>query len=669
MDPSEMPEPMETDHEKGKVERLRRAMYSRLLADKFKNKDRRELEEHPEIVGEDWVHPEDGLPGSTVAPRGITAVRSFLHWMLVVAALFFVGAMLFFAYYFTFGSGSLSASANNIDLIVSGPPQVAGGEPTEIQVSITNRNRVPLELSQLVVSYPDGTRSVNDLLTPLPSVRQDLQTIQPGETKQGVLNAIFSGQAGEHKDVKVELEYRLSGSSAIFVASRQYGLLFGTSPLTIAVDGNTSAISGQPVSMTVTVASNANTTVRDVILRGDFPFGFSFTSASPAAAEKGMWKLGDIGPGQKKSVVIDGTILGEMGDDKVFDFTAGGRTNASTTAISTQFAENPFHVSIAEPFLGLSLVVNRSSDSNVVLAPGDIASVILNYVNNLSTQVTDAVIVARLSGVEIDGATVQSADGFYRSTDNVMLWDKITTDGRLGVIPAGGKGSVTFSFKIPEADALNSLSNPYIDISVNAKGNRVSESGVPQNLQSAAIEHIALASDLQLSAQGLYYQNPFGSVGPMPPQAGKETAYAIVFTIKNTTNKITGAKVTAIIPPYVRWLGSHAPADEKLTFNQNTSSFTWDVGDIEPGVGLNGTAPRQLAISIGFDPSTSQIGQQPVLMQGITLTGVDDSTKERITRTTRPDVTTDLIRVSKSSGQVVVGTDKGFNPDHATVVK
>ncbi len=127
--------------------------------------------------------------------------------------------------------------------------------------------------------------------------------------------------------------------------------------------------------------------------------------------------------------------------------------------------------------------------------------------------------------------------------------------------------------------------------------------------------------------------------------------------------------MTAVIPPYVRWLGSHAPADEKLTFNQNTSSFTWDVGDIEPGVGLNGTAPRQLAISIGFDPSTSQIGQQPVLMQGITLTGVDDSTKERITRTTRPDVTTDLIRVSKSSGQVVVGTDKGFNPDHATVSK
>ena len=663
------PEPMETDHEKGKVERLRRAMYSRLLADKFKNKDRRELEEHPEIVGEDWVHPETGLSGSTVAPRGITAIRSFLHWMLMAAVLFFVGSILFFAYYFTFGSGSLSASVANIDLIVSAPPQVAGGEPTEIQVSITNRNRVPLELSQLVVTYPDGTRSVNDLLTPLPSVRQDLQTIQPGETKQGVLNAIFSGQAGEHKDVKVELEYRLSGSSAIFVASRQYGLLFGTSPLTVTVEGNTSAISGQPVSMTATVVSNAHTTVRDVILRTDFPFGFSFKSAEPAPVEKGVWKLGDIGPGQKKSVVIDGIILGETGDDKVFNFTAGGRTSASSTAINTQFAENPFHVSIAEPFLGLSLSINRSSTKNVVLAPGDIVSVILNYVNNLPTQVTDAVIVARLSGVEVDGSTVQSADGFYRSTDNVMLWDKTTTDGRLGLISAGQKGSLAFSFKVPETIALKDISNPYIDISVNAKGNRLSEAGVPQNLQSATIEHIALASELQLSAQGLYFQNPFGSVGSLPPQAGKETNYAIVFTVKNTTNKITGAKVTAVIPPYVRWLGSHAPAQEKLSFNQNSSTFTWDIGDIEPGVGLGDAVPRQIAISIGFNPSTSQVGEQPILLQGITLTGIDDSTKANIVLTTRPEVTTDLIRVSKSSGQVVVGTDKGFSPDHATVVK
>ena len=660
---------MESDHEKEKIERLRRAMYSRELSDKFKQRERRALGETPELVGEDWKHLEPGSPGTLVAPRGITLVRSILYWLLGVAIVFFVGAVFFFTYYFTLGSGSLSASANNVDIIVSGPAQVAGGEPTELQVAITNRNRVPLELSELVVTYPDGTRSVNDLLTALPSVRQDLATIQPGETKQGVINAIFTGQEGQHENVKVELEYHLSGSSAIFVASSQYALVFGSAPLTISVEGNTSSISGQPVSMVVTVASNANTTVRDVVLRADYPFGFKFSSATPAAVSGGLWRLGDFAPGQKKTISINGTMLGETNDDKVFNFTAGERGTASSSPLATQFAAYSFHVAIAQPFLGLTLSVNGSSGPNAVLSPSDTAVVTLNYKNNLSTQITNAVIVARLSGIEIDGTSVQSTDGFYRSTDGVMLWDKSTTNGKLASVAPGQGGNVAFSFKIPDPSVIKSISDPHIDISVNAAGDRVSESGAPQSLQSATIQHIALASDLQLSAQALYYQNPFGTVGPMPPQAGKETNYAIVLTIKNTTNRIVGAKVTATLPPYVRWIGSHAPAYEDLAFNPNSSMFTWDVGEIEPNIGLNGTSPRQIAIAIGFDPSTSQIGQQPVLIQGVLLTGTDEATGARIKRATTPEVTTNLIQISKSSSEVSIGTDKGFNPSNATVIK
>jgi hypothetical protein len=666
-------DPLEpTSHEDEKIERLRRAMYSRDLSDKLQPRERRDLGKIPEIVGEDWVHEEINSPAVLVAPRGIGIVRTLLYWMLAASILFFVGSVAFFVYYFTFGSGSLAASANNIDIVVSGPPFVAGGEPTELQVSITNRNRVPLELAQLVITYPDGTRSVNDLLTDLPSVRQDLSTIQAGETKQGVLNAVFSGQAGEHADVKIELEYHLSGSNAIFVASRQYGFVFGSSPLSISFDGNTSTISGQPVEITVTVMSNANAVVRDVVLQAAYPFGFKLSSTNPAASKDGTWSLGDIAPGEKKSITINGVVLGESGDDKVFKFTAINRINASSassTRTTTQLAVNTFHIGIAQPFLGLTLTINGAATSSVVLAPNDTAAVVVNYVNNLPVGITDAVIVARLSGVEIDGSTVQTSDGFYRSSDDVMLWDKTTTGGKLSAIAPGTGGSVAFSFKIPSASTLNNISNPHIDISVNAKANRISESGVPQNLQSATISHIALASDLQLSAQGLYYQNPFGTVGPMPPVAGKETTYAIVFTVKNTTNKIIGAKVTAVIPPYVRWLGSHAPANEHLSFDQNTSTFTWDMGDIAPSTGLGGTAPRQIAIAIGFDPSTSQIGQQPVLIQEVKLTGVDASTGASVVRKTSPDVTTNLIRVSKSSGEISIGTDRGFDPSNATVVK
>ena len=118
----------------------------------------------------------------------------------------------------------------------------------------------------------------------------------------------------------------------------------------------------------------------------------------------------------------------------------------------------------------------------------------------------------------------------------------------------------------------------------------------------------------------------------------------------------------------MRWIGSHAPSTENLTFNQADGTFIWNVGDIAPGVGTNGIPPRQMAISIGFTPSTSQIGEQPVLVKNIVLSATDGATGIIETKKTTSDVTTNLAQVAKSSPDALVGTDPGFTPDKATVV-
>ena len=191
-------------------------------------------------------------------------------------------------------------------------------------------------------------------------------------------------------------------------------------------------------------------------------------------------------------------------------------------------------------------------------------TVTITYQNNLSTSITNAVIVAKLSGFEIDGSTVSSSDGFYRSNDNTVLWNNTTTNGGLALLAPGASGQLTFSFTAPSSDVLKNTSNPSIGISINAAGDRVDESGVPQNLESAATAKIAIASNVALTANGLYYSSPYGSVGPLPPQAGVETTYAMVLTLTNTTNQIDNAVVTATLPPYVRSTGKQSPSSEDL---------------------------------------------------------------------------------------------------------
>ncbi|MEK7134031.1 MAG: hypothetical protein AAB804_03090 [Patescibacteria group bacterium] len=648
MDPSE--------HDKEKIERLRRAMYSRSLSPKLHDRERRTLEQPDMHVGEDFVEPKEELPNVTVAPRLIGLTRAALWWLLGAAIVFFVGAVSFFAYYFLMGGGGLAAAPGNIGISVAGPPQIEGGAPTEFQIVVANRNKVSLELADLIITYPDGTRSPTDFSTDLPSQRISLGSIEPGGTRQGTVSAVLAGDEGEHSNVKVELEYRIQGSSAIFVTSTDYEVIFSSSPISLVVEGNKEAVSGQPVEIRVTVASNANAPVRDVLLSAQYPFGFKFTSSVPEASGKGLWQIGDLSPGQKRTVTIRGTLAGEQGDERVFQFKAGTRRSESADTIETSLTQNAFPIAISKPFLGLAVSVGGATGSSVTVSPGENVAVTIAWQNNLSTAITDAVIVAKLSGIVIDGTTLHTVDGFYRSSDNIMLWDKTTSGGKLANLTPGARGTVGFSFQMPKGVTLEGTVNPVLNISINAAGKRISESGVPENLQASASQKIALASELGFTAQGLYYANPFGSVGPMPPKAGSETTYAIVFTVTNTTNKVSDARVTAHLPPYVRWVGIYSPSSETIIFNQNDGTVTWDLGVVEAGAGLNGSSPRQAAIAIGLTPSTSQIGQEPPLIQNISLTGIDEATKAPITRAVK-NVTTNI------------QGDPGFSSANATVVK
>lgn len=658
----------QSDHEKEKIERLREAMYSRGMSEKLHPRDRRELDETKSVIGEDWKRPEPDMEPMLVAPRSLGLGKKLLYWILGIAIVFFFGAAGFFLYYFTVGGGSLPASPQNVNIAISGPPLVAGGAVTELQISVTNRNKVPLDLADLVITFPSGTRSPTDFKTDEPSLRQSLGTIEPGGVRQGTISAVFAGAEGSRGNVKVELEYHVAGSNSVYVSSSAYTLNFTSSPLSVSVEGAEEAISGQPVQLTVNVTSNANAPLRDVVLSGQYPFGFKASSASPSPVSGTLWELGDFSSGQKKTIVLSGTLAGESGDERIFHFVAGTRSDVKHTKVDTPLSTVVFRSTISQAFLKLGLLINDSRAKALTVSPGEKVTVSISYQNNLSSEIDSGVIVAKLSGIDIDGSTVRSSDGFFRSSDGAMFWDKTTTNGRLEKLAPGEKGVVSFTFQMPSTSELQGLQDPHLDISVNAAGNRIAETGVPQVLQSTSRATISLASELELIAEGLYYTNPFGSVGPMPPKAGAETTYAVVFTVTNTTNKVSDATLTAQLPPYVRWVGIYSPASEDITFNQADSKVTWRLKDIEPGVGLNGTQPRQAAIAIGFTPSTSQIGSTPVLLHNIVLKGSDAATQEPVTRKV-DDINTNLSKVSKSSANIIVEGDAGFTATNATVVR
>lgn len=650
-----------------KIERLRRAMYSRSLSPRFKDRPRRELSEEKPTAPEEWLgeEPPEGAPLiEKIAPKAFAGAQALARWVLLGAVIFFLGAAGFFAYFFTFGAG---AAPTPPSIVISGPPNVTGGEMTELQILVTNRSRSKLETADLIVTFPPGTRASQSLPYDIPDYRISLGEITSGEARQIPVRAVYAGSQGERATVGVEVEYRLAGSSSIYAESAEYEIAFSSSPVSIAIEGNTETISGQLTILTATVSSNAPAVTKDVLLSADFPFGFSFSSSDPRALKPGLWSLGDLKPGESKTVEIRGTLSGEAGDERVFRFAAGTRKSPDSSSVDTKLSEFAHRMAISEAFLGLAISVNDDRNKNIVVGPGEEVTVTIEWQNNLSAPITDAIIVARLSGLAIDGQLVRTSDGFYRSSDAALLWDKTTTNSRLANIGPGERGEVSFSFRMPESEEIVSLREPRLTISVNASGKRLSESDVPSSLQATVARTIKLSSDVEIVAQGLYADNPFGSFGPMPPKAGEETQYGILFTVTNTTNTIKNAKMTAVLPNYVRYTGMYLAASEDVAFDNRDGTITWKIGDIPSSTGTGASPPRQMILGIGFTPSTNQIGSQPILVRDITLMGFDpavtgtggggfSSTSTPITKTA-PNVTTNILG------------DSGFTATKATVVR
>lgn len=616
-----------------KIGKLRDVMYSRSLSPLIHDRERRLLSRDPDMVQHDWQREEPHLEQIITAPRGITIVRTMLLWLVAGAILFFIGAAVYFVYYFMYGGGSVGTSARNVDIAITGPTEVAGGNKTELQIAITNHNTSALEDAELVVTYPPGTRSAVDFSSAQPQWIQPLGTLNPGEVRRGVANAVFNGVQGDSGVVKIEIKYHLADSNAQFVASNQYAFVYGSTPLSIVMSGNTRTVSGQPIELTATISSNVSIPIKGVNVAIHVPFGFKVNSIHPAVDQQSMVELGDLDPGEQKQIVIDGTLTGSEGDDRIVTLVAGTLMGATSTTVDVPLATQEYAISIEKSFLGLSLsagdIQASQGISSLVIQPGQKVTTTITYTNNLSTPVTNATIIARFAGYQIDGATITTPDGFYRSNDGTIIWNK-TTSSQLAEIQPGGTGTLTFTFIAPTLTELQGKGASNISVALSAAATRVSDTGAIQSLQSITDQSFTIAGNVTLATNGLYYSSPYGATGPMPPKVGLETTYAVVLTLTNSTNPITNVQVSGMLPVYVRATGKSSPSYEKLHFNQQTGAVSWDVGDLAANVGVNGTQSRQVAFEVGFTPSISQIGQKPLLFKDIVLTGTDSVTGQQV---------------------------------------
>lgn len=631
---------MESQDNNSSIEKLKRGLYSRDSRPVAGGRSRR-LKNESYDMASDWSHEGEEVPEKKPAflkeKRGMTFVAKFL----IVSILFFLIASGIAFYRFYWGSNTISA--NNIEISIVGPVSVSGGQKISLDIKVDNNNKTDLKAADLRVEYPEGARAIDDLKTELKRTIDALGNIPQGENAVKRVEAILFGEEKSKKEIKVTVEYRISGSSAIFYKEKIYEVIISDSPVNIEVVGLKEINANQAIDFSVTVVSNSSSPIRNLLLKAEYPFGFVFTDSSEKSLDpnNNLWSIGDLSPGQKKIIKIYGKLQGQDGEDKVLRFTTGIANDKDEKVIATPLVTSLAEISIKKPFIGIQVALDGSFANEFVSKSSKIIRADVAWKNNLTTPVKDVEIQIRFKGDILNKSSVSTEQGFYRSIDNTIIFDK-TNNQSLASMAPGESGNLSFSFGSLSLYSGDSsfMIEPSISMDIVANGKRLEGGNVPQEVLYSATRTVKIATDARLSSRALHWSGPFQNSGPMPPKAESETTYTVIWTITNTSNKIKNAKVAATLPLYVKWLSQMNPEVENISYNSVGSEVVWDAGDIEAGAGID-SPPREIAFQISFLPSLSQEGQSPVILNESTLSGKDIFTSTFVGET-RPYLTTTL---------------------------
>jgi Domain of unknown function DUF11 len=553
--------------------------------------------------------------------------------------IFFIFALVFFflaaaaAAYVYFG-GKNFISSKNVDIAVNAPVTIAAGDLLSLGITITNSNNADLETADLSITYPDGARNPANQSVPLIYQDASLGVINAGEAYSTTTSVIFFGSKGDTEDINLTLNYTVKGSNATFSKQKVFEVSLGTTPVTLTVSQPQSVTSGDTFTTTVDLVSNSTDVLKDVVIQGEYPYGFAVTDTSPAADNQAsnLWNIGDLAPGAKKTITVQGVLSGQDGEQRTFRFLSGvGQNGGTDHPDNLATVENT--IDISRPDLDLSVKLNGDDSATYSAPAGQIINGTIHYQNNLPDNIQNGMIVVSLSGQALDKFSVKTqGGGFYDSVQNTITWNPSNTSNLASLAP-GATGDLNFQFSSLSNLPANAA-NQEIDLGTIFSGAPVGG----QALQVADTHSVKLGSQVTLGASSLYSKGPFANTGAIPPKAEKPTTYTVALTLKDTQNDIMNPQITATLGSNVTWNNQTSVGSGNISYNDSTHTVTWNDVKLLSGTGFS--LPTQtIYFQVSLTPSIGQIGSPALLISNIAFSGQDVFTNQPV-QLTAPAVTT-----------------------------
>jgi len=501
--------------------------------------------------------------------------------------------------------GKKTVSEDLIAMEILGQPFVDGGEELELQIRIQSFNEQNLQLPDLVLSYPKDSSVDSERVF----LRRSLQDISSQSRSTEEFDLVLFGQEGDTRKIDATLEYRIDGSSSIFIKEVDHEVIIRLTPTQVSVTAPDIIVRNQEVTLDIDVSSNSTNQINNTLLKVNYPRGFEFIRSNvDPDFNTNTWYFDNI-TSEAKNITVTGRLAALEGQGQSFNIEYGKQNQFNKNQFETVFNAVTHTVDVQKSFIETGLTVNNSTeDTSNVRGGGDI-NVDLVYENTLSESLQNVSIEVELDGTLYDPTQVRATSGFYDSARQVIVFDKTTSDAFARIEP-GESREIGFKLVGKELVTANEiLTNPEAIMTVNVKATE----GNGNNREALAVSsHTVQAnSDLSLVTKTQYYDGPFKNEGPIPPRVNTPSTYTLLFQVLNSSNDIADTKLRTTLPTYVEWLNTVAPSIERnnVSFNTVTRELIWDIGELDAGIGVGTETPRQLSVQVQVTPSLNDVDE------------------------------------------------------------
>jgi hypothetical protein len=462
------------------------------------------------------------------------------------------------------------------------------------------------------------------------SVAVPLPALGVGMARTATVSGVPYAPTGSVVEIPARLSYWTTGKTEPVIVPFHISLPVSSTAAGMDIAVPERILRGAVTAITLSYHNDSSRTVPDAAVRFAPPADFVTTGSAPRAASAGTWRLGDLVPDARGTIVVYGYLRSARERASAAAFEANLLMNASG---ETPIVTSAMRVNADTLSTGLTLTQNLGGVTAAdFLRPGDDITVRLTVRNDgdrifangsLRFLFTDALFdpetdygTAPVTGFDVPGLKHIAPGDTVTVTTSLHVREKITP---------------TLMENLGTDTALASFSAVLLaeTLPTDASGTTVGENVV---IDTPPVD-VPIATALHLQAAGIYFTKDGDQIGrgPLPPTVGATTRYRIVVRIDNAQTPVEDATFEAFLAEGVEWTGKFSITHgEAVDYFPSTRRITWKIPSVDAFTEEHSTSPGA-SFEVALTPTAKQAGTIPTLLTGLSVSGKDTATGTRIT--------------------------------------